>query len=111
MEKTKHTKHKTLAQKNWVGVGLDKRTELRNFLREEKMKKPGLRYNLACDRLYLEDKCFQWNPQLGKVVGVEETRPVRSDQHRCQYYCIYISSLTSSWSGSPGISRSLHPED
>ena len=55
----------------------DKRTELRNFLREVKTKKPGVRYNLALDRLYLEEKCFQWSHQ-GKVVSVEETRPVRS---------------------------------
>ena len=58
----------------------DKRTELRNFLREVKVKRPGLRYNLAYDKLYLEDRCFQWSSELGKVVSVEETRPVRS-QH------------------------------
>ena len=58
----------------------DKRTELRNFLREVKVKTPGLRYNLAYDKLYLEDRCFQWSSELGKVVSVEETRPVRS-QH------------------------------
>ena len=57
----------------------DKRTELRNFLREAKVKKPGLRYHLAYDRLYLEEECFQWSQEQGKVVRVEERRPVRSD--------------------------------
>ena len=56
-----------------------KRTELRNFLREVKVKKPGLRYHLAYDRLYLEEECFQWSREQGKVVRVEERRPVRSD--------------------------------
>ena len=57
----------------------DKRTELRNFLREAKVKEPGLRYHLAYDRLYLEEECFQWSQEQGKVVRVEERRPVRSD--------------------------------
>ena len=29
----------------------DKRTELRNFLRDVKVKQPGIRYNLAYDKV------------------------------------------------------------
>ena len=54
----------------------DKRSELRNFLRDLKVKKPGLRYNLAYDKLYVEEKCFQWSEAERKVVIIEESRPV-----------------------------------
>ena len=56
----------------------DKRTELRNFLREMKVKQPGLRYHLAFDRLYVESSCFQWSEAERRVIPVQQTRPVRS---------------------------------
>ena len=42
--------------------------ELRNFLRDLKTKNPEVRYHLAYDKLYVEDKCFVWSESLGKVV-------------------------------------------
>ena len=80
----------------------DKRTELMNFLREVKVKQPGLRYNLAYDRLYLEDKCFQWSPELGKVVSIEERRPVRSEEDCCQSHCIDIPASHQAGQGVQG---------
>ena len=56
----------------------DKRTELRNFLRDLKVKQPGLRYHLAFDKLYVGDSCFQWSEAERKVVLVQQTRPVSS---------------------------------
>ena len=52
------------------------RVELRNFLRDLKTKNPDIRYNLAYDKLYVEDKCFQWSESLRKVVLLDETTPV-----------------------------------
>ena len=40
------------------------------------MKKPGLRYNLAYDKLYVEDKCLEWSEAERKVVVVAQSRPV-----------------------------------
>ena len=45
--------------------------ELRNFLRDLKTKNPEVRYHLAYDKLYVEDKCFVWSESLGKVVMLE----------------------------------------
>ena len=33
-----------------------------------KTKNPEVRYHLAYDKLYVEDKCFVWSESLGKVV-------------------------------------------
>ena len=56
----------------------DKRTELRNFMRDLKKKDPSIKYYLAYDKLYVDDKCYVWSDIENQVVATEEKIPVRN---------------------------------
>ena len=54
----------------------DKRNELRSFMRDLKRKNPSTKYYLAYDRLYVDDKCYEWSDAEKQVIETDEKAPV-----------------------------------